>query len=53
VEEEYMGREHEMDSAMERTKINADDDNDNDDRSASSVNCDDNDDNKRNVSNPQ
>jgi hypothetical protein len=39
VEEEYLSREHEMDSAMERIIINADDD----DMSDSSVSCDDND----------
>jgi len=43
VEEEYMSREHEMDSVMERIIINADDD-DNDDTSESTVSCDDNDD---------
>ena len=43
VEEEYMSREHEMDSVMERILINADDD-DNDDTSESTVSCDDNDD---------
>ena len=35
-----MGREHEMDSVMERIIINADDD-DNDDTSESTVSCDD------------
>jgi hypothetical protein len=44
VEEEYMSREHEMDSVMERIIINADDDDDNDDMSESAVSCDDNDD---------
>ena len=43
VEEEYMSREHEMDTVMEKIIINADDD-DNDDTSESTVNCDDNDD---------
>jgi transposase len=43
VEEEYLSREHEMDSAMERIIINADDDDD-DNTSDSSVSCDDNDD---------
>jgi hypothetical protein len=43
VEEEYMNREHEMGSVMERIIINADDD-DNDDTSESTVSCDDNDD---------
>jgi hypothetical protein len=42
VEEEYMRREHEMDSVMESIIINADDDND--DTSESTVSCDDNDD---------
>jgi hypothetical protein len=28
MEEEYLGREHEVDSVMERTIINGDDDND-------------------------
>jgi hypothetical protein len=37
-----MRREYEMDSVMERTIINADDD-DNDDTSESTVSCDDND----------
>ena len=41
VEDEYMSREHEMDSVMEKIIINA---NDNDDTSESTVNCDDNDD---------
>jgi hypothetical protein len=36
------GREHEMDSVMEKIIINADDDND--DTSESTVSCDDNDD---------
>jgi len=40
VEEEYMSREHEMASVMERILINADDD----DTSESTVSCDDNDD---------
>ena len=45
VEEEYMSREHEMDSVMERIIINAyDDDDDDDDTSESAVSCDDNDD---------
>ena len=43
VEEEYTRREHEMDSVMERTIINADAD-DNDDASDSTVSCDYNDD---------
>ena len=43
VEEECMSRDREIDSVMDRIIINADD-NDNDDMSASSVNCDDNDD---------
>jgi len=38
VEEEYMSRDHEMDSVMERIITNADDDN----TSESSVSCDDN-----------
>jgi hypothetical protein len=38
-----MSREHEMDSIIERTIINADDD-DNDDTSESTVSCDVNDD---------
>ena len=38
------GREHEMDSVMEKIIINADDDDDNDDTSESTVSCDDNDD---------
>ena len=38
-----MSRDREIDSVMYRIIINADD-NDNDDMSASSVNCDDNDD---------
>ena len=41
VEEEYMSREHETDSVMERITINADDD---DDTSESRVSCQDNDD---------
>jgi len=45
VEEEYMSREHEMDSFMERITINADDvDDDENDKSESSVSCEDNDD---------
>ena len=44
VEEEYMSREHEMDSVMERITFNADDDDYNDDTSESTVSCDDNDD---------
>jgi hypothetical protein len=49
VEEEYMSREHEMDSVMGRIIINADDDDDDgddddDDTSESTVSCDDNDD---------
>jgi len=47
VEEEYMSREHEMDSVMERITINADDDDDDDDNedtSESTVSCEDNDD---------
>ena len=39
VEDEYMSREHEMDSVMEKIIINA-----NDDTSESTVNCDENDD---------
>jgi hypothetical protein len=40
VEEEYMSREHEMDSVMERIIINTDDDDDDDDdTSESSVSC--------------
>jgi len=45
--EEYMSREHKMDSVMERITINADDDDDddnNDDTSESTVSCEDNDD---------
>ena len=45
--EEYMSREHKMDSVMERITINADDDDDhddNDDTSESKVSCEDNDD---------
>jgi len=34
VEEEYMNREHEMDSVMERIIINAGDDDDDDDDDA-------------------
>jgi hypothetical protein len=45
VEEEYMSREHEMDSVMERIIINADDDDNNDDvTSEPTVSCDDSDD---------
>ena len=44
VEEEYVSREHEMDSVVERIIINADDDDDVDDTSESSVSCDYNDD---------
>ena len=40
--EEYMSREHEMDSVMEKIIINADDDNDG--TSEPTVSCDDNDD---------
>jgi len=44
VEEDYMSREHEMDSIMERITINADDDDDdNDDTSESTVSCEDDD----------
>jgi hypothetical protein len=43
VEEEYMSREHEMDSIMERIIINTDD-NDNDDMLEPSVSCINNDD---------
>jgi hypothetical protein len=43
VEEEYMSREHEMDSVMERIIINGDYDDDNDDTSESTVSCDDDD----------
>jgi hypothetical protein len=39
---EYMSREHEMGSVMERITINANDDNDNDDMSESTVSCDNN-----------
>jgi len=39
-----MSREHEMDSAMERITINANDDDDNDDMSESTVSCEDNND---------
>jgi hypothetical protein len=42
VKEEYMSREHEMDSVMERIIINVDDDDD--DTSQSTVSCDDDDD---------
>jgi hypothetical protein len=42
VKEEYMSREHEMDSVMERIIINTDDDDD-DDTSGSTVCFDDND----------
>jgi hypothetical protein len=41
VEEDYMSRQHVIDSVMERIIINADDDND--DRSDPSVSCDNND----------
>ena len=46
VEEEYMSREHKMDSVMERITINADedDDDDNDDTSESTVSGEYNDD---------
>jgi len=45
VEKEYMSREHEMDSVMERITINTDDDgDDDDDTSESTVSCDNNDD---------
>ena len=45
VEEEYVSREHEMDSVMERIIINIDDDDDDDnDTSESTVSCDENDD---------
>jgi len=46
VEEDYMSREHEMDSVMEKITINADDDDDdddNDDTSESTVSCEDDD----------
>ena len=45
VEDEYMSREHEMDSVMEKIIINADDDDDadDDDTSESTVSCDDDD----------
>jgi hypothetical protein len=43
VEEEYMSRENDMDRAMERIIINADDD-DNDYMSEYTVSCDNNDD---------
>jgi hypothetical protein len=44
VEEEYMSREHEMDSVKERIIIIADDDDYDDDTSESTGSCDDNDD---------
>jgi hypothetical protein len=45
LKEEYMSREKEMDSVMERIIINADDDDDDDDdTSESSVSCADDDD---------
>ena len=47
VEEEYMSREHKMDSVMEKITINADeeeDDDDNNDMSESTVSGEDNDD---------
>jgi len=40
VEEEYISREHEMNSVMERIIINANDDDDNDDTSESTARCD-------------
>jgi len=40
VEEEYMSREHVMDSVMERNIISASFDDDNDDMSESTVSCD-------------
>ena len=40
VEEEYMSREHEMDSVMERIIISVDYDDYNDDMSESTVSCD-------------
>jgi hypothetical protein len=43
VKEEYMHREHEMDSIMKRIIINADDDDDNYDMSECTFSCDDND----------
>ena len=46
VEEDYMSREHEMDSVMEKITINADDDDDDDDNdntSESTVSCEDDD----------
>jgi len=43
VEEEYLSREHEMDSVMQRIIINTNDDDD-DDTSESTVSCEDNDD---------
>ena len=49
VKEEYMSREYEMDSVMERIIINddgGDDDDDNDDTSESTISCDDNDETK-------
>jgi hypothetical protein len=42
LEEQYLSREHDMDSAMERIII--DDDDDDNDTSDSSVSCDDSDD---------
>ena len=50
AEDEYMSREHEMDSVMEIIVINAgddEDDDDDDDTSESTVSCDDNDDIQR------
>jgi hypothetical protein len=44
VEEEYMSREHEIDSIMERNIINSDDDDDNNNTSESTFSCDNNDD---------
>jgi hypothetical protein len=44
VEEVYTSREHEMDSVMERIIINADDYDNDDDMSESTVSCDDGDD---------
>ena len=44
VEEEYMSKEHEMDSVMERIIISVDYDDYNDDMSESTVSCDDNND---------
>jgi hypothetical protein len=48
AEEDYMNREHEMESVIERIIINANgDDDDNDNTSESTVGCYDNDDTQR------